>query len=81
VEHLQARGSGGSDRVQHGLEVVDEHRLGVRHRPDGAVDPEHRGPPLFEVDVGRAELNGTPQEGVEVHAAVVGRQWAALERG
>jgi len=33
------------------------------------------------VHVGRAELDGTPQQGVEVHASLFGRRRFGLEPG
>ena len=61
-------------------QVAELERRRVLHRTERAVAPEDRRLAYLQVDVGRAEFDGAPEEGVEVHAPVVGTRRARLSR-
>ena len=57
----------------HGLECAEQVLLGQRRalveRRDRTVATQHRRLVQLEVDVARAEFNGAPEEGIQVHRA------------
>ena len=66
-------------RAQVRVEIGLGQRLGAVERRDGAVAADHRRPVELQVDVGRAGIDRTPQQIVEIHPdPVVGRNGATL---
>ena len=81
MEELEPGGDGGAHELEDRFEIPDRQRSRALHRAERAVAPQDRRLAFFEVHVGRAELDGTPQKGVEVHETLFGRRRAGLEPG
>jgi hypothetical protein len=81
VEELEACGGRQPDRVERLLEVDGGQRRMILQRCQRPVPAKVRRLVLLQVEVGRAELDGTPQQGVEVHETLVGTGVEPLERG
>ena len=74
VEEVVALRRDRGDRAQVGIEIRVRQRLGAVERRHGAVAPDHRRTVELQVNVGRAGIDRTPQEVVEIHLdPVVGR--------
>ena len=69
VERAQALGREARDRLERGEQVGLAQRGRAVDRADAAVAPEHGRLLQLQVDVARAELDGVPKEGVQVHGA------------
>ena len=69
VEHLQPLGRDARHRLERAEQVLLVQRRTVLERPDRAVATQHRRLVELEVDVARAEFNGAPKEGIQVHKA------------
>ena len=67
VERAQALGREARDRLERGEQVGLAQRGRAVDRADGAVAPEHGRLLQLQVDVARAELDGVPEKGVQVH--------------
>jgi hypothetical protein len=81
VELLETLGHDARHRLDGGEQVLLSERRAVLEWRDGAVATQHRGLVQLQVDIARAEVDGAPEEGIQVHkgvAAGIGRFGAAL---
>ena len=78
VEGLETRGRRSRDRLERGLERARVERRPLVEPRELAVAPDHRRLAELEVHVARAELDGVPEEGVQIHALHVGAGRDAL---
>ena len=69
VERLQPLGSDPRHGLECGEQVLLVQRRALVERRDRAVATQHRRLVQLEVDVARAEFNGAPEEGIQVHRA------------
>jgi hypothetical protein len=69
VEGLQPLGRDEGHRLEGGEQVLLAQRRALLERRDHAVATQHRRLVQLQVDVARAELDGAPEEGIQVHRA------------
>ena len=67
VELLETLRYDARNRLDSGEQVLLIQRRAVVERRDGAVATQHRGLVQLQVDIARAEVNGAPEEGIQVH--------------
>ena len=70
VERLQLLWRDPGHRLERAEQVLLVQRWAVVERRDRAVATQHRRLVQLEVEVARAEFNGAPEEGIQVHRAV-----------
>jgi hypothetical protein len=78
VELLQLRRRHRADALERDEQMALRQGRPLRHLAERPVAPDDRRPVQLEVDVGRAELDGACKEGVQIHAATLHRQRAAV---
>ena len=72
MERLQPLGRDAGHRLERGEQVLLAQRRALLERRDHAVATQHRRLVQLEVDVARAEFDGAPEEGIQVHKGVAG---------
>ena len=67
MELLETLRDDARNRLDSGEQVLLVQRRAVVERRDRAVATQHRRLVQLQVDIARAEFNGAPEEGIQVH--------------